>query len=422
MGDGGTKASGQRNATLARVTTSDVHYLARQPIFDKKMRVIGYELLQRSAPGESRDLDDEQMTLAVTAKALIGFGFDRLVGNALAFVNTPAGYLDADIYRVLPADRTVLEVLERVEVTPSVVKNLLRARDDGYQLALDDFQGGTAQEQLLGLVDIVKVDLMGLNPARLRAVFAMLKKKAPQARLLAEKVETAAELTLVKSLGAELFQGFFFATPTVMTASKVPADAMVLLELAGSLDGDDLDLQRVARVLSHEPRMTFRLLQLVNSASVGLAQRIDSVERATAMLGADQLRRLVLLLMMTTAGQGPDEVVNLAVVRAKMAETLAPVYNVNPATAFTTGMLSMSDVAFASPMETLVEQLPLSDAIREALVHRTGDLGRLLDDVVAYERGTIALEPTQRRMFVTAYASALAAANELRQAIATPGT
>lgn len=421
MGDGDTKASGQRNATLARVTTSDVHYLARQPIFDKKMRVIGYELLQRSAPGESRDLDDEQMTLAVTAKALIGFGFDRLVGNALAFVNTPAGYLDADIYRVLPADRTVLEVLERVEVTPSVVKNLLRARDDGYQLALDDFQGGTAQEQLLGLVDIVKVDLMGLNPARLRAVFAMLKKKAPQARLLAEKVETAAELTLVKSLGAELFQGFFFATPTVLTASKVPADAMVLLELAGSLDGDDLDLQRVARVLSHEPRMTFRLLQLVNSASVGLAQRIDSVERATAMLGADQLRRLVLLLMMTTAGQGPDEVVNLAVVRAKMAETLAPIYNVNPATAFTTGMLSMSDVAFSSPMETLVEQLPLSDAIREALVHRTGDLGRLLDDVVAYERGTIALEPAQRRMFVTAYASALAAANELRQAIATPG-
>lgn len=420
MGDGGTKGSGQRNATLARVTTSDVHYLARQPIFDKKMRVIGYELLQRSAPGESRDLDDEQMTLAVTAKALIGFGFDRLVGNALAFVNTPAGYLDADIYRVLPADRTVLEVLERVEVTPTVVKNVLRARDDGYQLALDDFQGGTAQEQLLGLVDIVKVDLMGLNPARLRAVFAMLKKKAPQARLLAEKVETAAELTLVKSLGAELFQGFFFATPTVMTASKVPADAMVLLELAGSLDGDDLDLQRVARVLSHEPRMTFRLLQLVNSASVGLAQRIDSVERATAMLGADQLRRLVLLLMMTTAGQGPDEVVNLAVVRAKMAETLAPVYNVNPATAFTTGMLSMSDVAFSSPMETLVEQLPLSDAIREALVHRSGDLGRLLDDVVAYERGTIALEPAQRRMFVTAYASALAAANELRQAIATP--
>ena len=137
------------------------------------------------------------------------------------------------------------------------------------------------------------------------------------------------------------------------------------------------------------------------------------------MLGADQLRRLVLLLMMATASQGPDEVVNLAIVRAKMAETLAPVYGVNPATAFTTGMLSMSDVAFQSPMETLVEQLPLSEVIRDALVHRTGDLGRLLNDVIAYERGTIELEPSQRHTFVAAYTAALAAPNQPRNAVGT---
>ena len=261
--------------TAARGGTSDVHYLARQPIFDKKMRVIGYELLQRTAPGERRDMDDEQMTMAVTAKALIGFGLDRLVGPALAFVNTPAGYLDGDVYRALPPDRTVLEVLERVEATPAVMKNMDKARGEGYQLALDDYQGGPEQEKLLGLVDIVKIDLMGLDAARLRAAFALAKRKAPQAKLLAEKVETARELALVKSLGAELFQGFFFATPTVLTTNKVPADAMVLLELAGALDGADLDLQRVARLVSYEPRMSFRLLQLVNSASIGLTHNIN---------------------------------------------------------------------------------------------------------------------------------------------------
>ncbi len=419
MPEGSRQVSARAVTTASPGGSSDVHYLARQPIFDRKMRVIGYELLQRTAPGESRDMDDEQMTMAVTAKALIGFGLDRLVGPALAFVNTPAGYLDGDVYRALPPDRTVLEVLERVEVTPSVIRNMEKAHTEGYQLALDDYQGGPEQEKLLGLVDIVKIDLIGLSPARLRTAFALARKKAPQARLLAEKVESAKELALVKSLGAELFQGFFFATPTILTATKVPADAMVLLELAGALDGADLDLQRVARLVSHEPRMSFRLLQLVNSASVGLARAIDSVERATAMLGADQLRRLVLLLMMATASQGPDEVVNLAIVRAKMAENLAPMYSVNPATAFTTGMLSMSDVAFQSPMETLVEQLPLSESIRDALVHRTGDLGRLLNDVIAYERGTIELEPNRRRTFVTAYAASLAAANDLRNAVGT---
>jgi EAL and modified HD-GYP domain-containing signal transduction protein len=418
----GQRAAGARRSASApwqgaAASAGTLAYLARQPIFDKRGAVVAYELLQRTAPGTAFDPDDERVTLAVTAKALLEFGLDRLVGPALAYVNTPAGFLTSQTYRLLPAERTVLEVLERAQVDGALVAAAQLARSEGYRLALDDYQGNPAFDPLLGHVDVVKVDLAGLTRAALRSVFERVRHRAPQATILAEKVETAAEHSLVRSLGAQLYQGFYFAKPTTLTTKEVPAHAPVLLQLAGALDGSDLDLHRVARVVAHEPRVSYRLLRLVNAASVGLTRSIDSVERAVTMIGAEQLRRLVLLLLVTTDAKGPDEIVNLAVLRAKMAETLAPHYGCEPAAAFTTGMLSMLDVAFGMPMHALLAELPLNDTIRDALVHGSGDLGALLADVESYERGPDISRPELAGAFVGAYATAATMANELRQTL-----
>ena len=392
-------------------------YLARQPIFDRRGAVVAYELLQRTAPGIGFDPDDERVTTTVAAKALVEFGLERLVGSSLAYVNTPAGFLRNGTYRVLPPERTVLEVLERVEVDGALMAAMHRARTDGYQLALDDYQGSAVFEPLLPHVDVVKIDIAGLTRSQVRSVFELVRSRAPKAQLLAEKVEDQRELALVRSLGADLFQGFYFAKPTTLTVRHVPAHAPVLLRLAGALDGADLDLRRVGRLVAHEPRISFRLLRLVNSASIGLSHEIDSVERATALLGADQVRRLVLLLMLTTDAKGPDEIANLAVLRAKMAEALAARYNAEPAAAFTTGMLSLLDVAFGMPMERLVGELPLSDAIGAALVSRAGPLGALLADVVAYEHGDAISRPDLAPAFVAAYSGAAATATHLRETL-----
>ena len=414
----GASALAASAASGAAPAPGSLTYLARQPIFDRRGAVVAYELLQRTAPGDGTDQDDDQMTLGVTAKALLEFGLDRLVGRALAYVNTPIGFLEGGVYRLLPAERTVLEILERARVDRALLAAMRRARAEGYKLALDDYQGDPAFEPVLAHVDVVKIDIEGLSKARQRAVFAHVREKAPNAVMLAEKVEDADQYTLVRSLGAQLFQGFYFAKPTVMTTRHTPGHAPVLLQLAGALDGPDLDMQRVARLVAHEPRVSYQLLRLVNSAAAGLSREIDSIERATAMLGADQLRRLVLLLVMATDSKGPDEIVNLAVLRAKMAETLAPAYGAEPAAAFTAGMLSMVDVAFQTPMADLVAELPISDAIRAALLDRSGRLGSLLADVIAYERGEPANRPHLATAFITAYADAAATANDLRRVLA----
>jgi EAL and modified HD-GYP domain-containing signal transduction protein len=411
------------HAAAARAATGVVDpgslvYIGRQPILDIAGRLVGYELLQRTAPGEAWAEDDEILTMTVTAKALVEFGLDRLVGTAAAYVNTPAGFLIDDMYRVFPPEQTVLEVLERVTVDDDLVAALKRARSAGYRLALDDYQGDPAFEPLLDHVDIVKVDIAGLSADARRRVFRYLQGRAPHARVVAEKVEDTTDVALTQSLGAHLFQGFFFAKPTVLTTAKTPSHATILFQLTQALEDPDMDMRHVSSLVAHEPRLSYQLLRLVNSASIGLTREVDSVERASTLLGADHLRRLVLLLIVALRSNGPDELVTMAVLRAKLCESLAKHYGAEPAPAFTTGMLSMIDVAFQRPMEELLAELPLRPEIRDALVHRTGALGALLTDVVAYERA----EPLSRDdlvvAFVDAYFEAAELANELTRSVA----
>ena len=390
-------------------------YLGRQPIFDRHGKVIGYELLQRAADtAEAPHIrDDEQTTMEVTAKALVDFGFENLVGTGLAFVNLPAANFIKGQYRPFPPRQTVLEVLERVPVTPALFDALHAARKAGYRLALDDYQGQAPLAPLIPLVDIVKVDVDGLSSARIVTITGQVRAANPKAQLLGEKVETPHQHAVLAELGFDLFQGYFFARPSVITTPELPAHATVLFRLARLLEAEDIELRQVARLVSQEPRISYRLLRMVNSAAVGLMQQVDSITRATTMLGSEQVRRVVLLFTLASARDDNDEVVKTAVVRGHMCEALASRYKVKPGPAFTAGLLSLIDVAFAMNMDDLIGQLPLSDAVKDALVGREGALGRLLSDVIDYERGRSRLPRADATLFVNAFTLAVSAAEEL---------
>jgi len=410
-------ATGATPRRRARPPTGLV-YLGRQPIFDRSGSVIGYELLQRVADTANAPSihDDEQTTMDVTAKALVDFGFENLVGAGLAFVNLPAANFIKSQYRPFPPRQTVLEVLERVPVTPELSHAMVVARKAGYRIALDDYQGQSPLDQLIPLVDIVKVDIDGMSTARIITITNQVRAANPKAQLLGEKVETPQQHAVLADLGFDLFQGYFFARPSVISTPELPAQTGVLLRLARLLESEDIDLRQVARLVSQEPRISYRLLRMVNSAAVGLVQQVDSMIRATTLLGSEQVRRIVLLFTMASARHDNDELVKTAVVRGNMCESLSDRYRVEPAAAFTVGLLSLIDVAFGMEMGELVGQLPLSDAVKAALVEREGALGRLLSDVIAYERGLLHLPRADAALFVRAFTAAVTAAEDVSSA------
>src|ERR1700749_3617157 len=138
--------------------------VARQAIFDRERRVYGYELLFRSSAGQN-EFDGTEGGLAtrqVLANSLLVIGLENLVGNKKAFVNFGRGPLLQGWHSSLPPENTVIELLETVEPDAEVVEACRKLREQGYQLALDDFVLRDGYECLLDVADLVKVEIGSL--------------------------------------------------------------------------------------------------------------------------------------------------------------------------------------------------------------------------------------------------------------------
>jgi len=115
-----------------------IRYLARQPILDLRGQVHGYELLFRMGP-ETAFRGDRETATRTTLDNTVMFGLEKLTAGLPAFVNCTSQSLTEDLVHVLPPSMTILEILEDVEPTPSLIEACVRLKRAGYRFALDDF-------------------------------------------------------------------------------------------------------------------------------------------------------------------------------------------------------------------------------------------------------------------------------------------
>lgn len=340
--------------------------MARQPIYDAAMQVHAYELLFRrgdTASAGNVDLADSASTLT---NAVVELGLEHLVGNRQAFVNIPYELLLSDCLQVLPPDRVVIELLETIEPTPEVIKAVMRLKDQGYTIALDDYVFEGDLDALINLADIIKVDVMGVDPAKVQKQVFKLRKMG--IRLLAEKVETHQMFRRCKAMGFELFQGYFFAKPELMRGKGAPA-GIAAMQLVTKLQDPDVRLSELEKLINTDLTLNYRLLKLVRSAYVGAGGSIESVGQALAFLGTRRTMALVSLLALSGMNDKPDELLITAMIRAKMCEMLATAAKLSPTEKyFTIGLLSVLDALMDQPMEDLLPELPLAKDINDALL------------------------------------------------------
>lgn len=204
-------------STDPRAAPADV-FLSRQPILDRRRRVIAYELLhRRGREDEAQVSDDGAATARVMRHMLRDLGVETVLGRCHGFINVDAEMLMSTRIEALPRERVVLELLETVEVDDALLSRCRALKARGFRLALDDFVTWHERyEPLLALADIVKVDILQLDPAALVQLVSRL--RLYPARLLAEKVENCAVARRCLQLGFDLFQGFYFARPAPLAA------------------------------------------------------------------------------------------------------------------------------------------------------------------------------------------------------------
>ncbi|NVN92621.1 MAG: HDOD domain-containing protein [Desulfuromonadales bacterium] len=370
------------------------HYLiGRQPILDRNEEVVAYELLFRSAasPGNASVCDASQATASVIVNALSGFGLEQILGGHKGFINMELDMLMSDSISILPKDHVVLELLETLKVTPELVDRCRLLKEEGFTLALDDHEFDPIYNDLYDIVEIIKVDLMASPVERLSS---MIDRFSPYPlKLLAEKVETRDQYLSCRDMGFELFQGYYFAKPSLMEKKRFDDAGAHLLKLM-RLMMDDAETDDIEHAFRQSPGLTYKLLLLVNSVSLGVRVKVQNVRHAIATLGRQQIKRWVqLCLFASTEAVGLENpLVEMAAVRAAFMEQLAlrlPRLQGNHEAAdqaFMTGILSLLETIYTISIDEVISSLHLSDEVRDALVDRSGIFGELLHLAELVER------------------------------------
>ena len=367
----------------------DEIYIARQPIYDAQLKVVAYELLFRSGKtiNEANVVDGDSATTNVIINAITEIGMDQLVGPHQAFINLTHNHILQMAEQPLPElkDRLVLEILEDIKAESSIVEAVTKLAHDGFTIALDDFIYDESLQPLVDISNIIKIDLMALDDGELEAY--VIKLADGKLKLLAEKVETQEEYDRCKELGFDYFQGYFFSKPQIIKGQSLPANKLAIMKLLAKLLDDESSTEEIAQTITQDITMSMRVLRYINSAQFGFSKEVDSIQQAIMMLGRTTIRNLANLVTMSQIENKPHELLIISMIRAKMAENIAQLVNSDKEVCFTTGLFSIIDTLMDNDMELLIEGLPLTENIRSALIRREGELGKILNCVLAYESG-----------------------------------
>lgn len=360
--------------------------LARQPIFNRKMQVVAYELLSRNSSFNWAIFDNgDSASSQVILHTFSDLSIEAVVGRHQAYINfTRTLLLSPPPFN---RDQLVIEVLENQLVDAEMLDSLKLLRQQGYIIALDDFVLSDSTRPLLAYADIVKLDVLQLSPVQLHTHLAELKPLG--LTLLAEKVETYEMLDFCKEAGFDLFQGYFLERPQIIKGRKIAESKQAVLRLLSVMHDPAVSINQVERLISQDPMLSYKLLRLVNSAAFALPRTIDSLRQAITLLGLDIIKNWVNLLAMANLGDKPVELSVAALTRARMCAVIAgAIHKENRQDAFfTVGLLSTLDAFMDLPLDSLLANISLSKELTEALLSHLGDEGKVLDIVEHYERG-----------------------------------
>jgi len=371
-------------------------FLGRQPILNAKGVLVAYELLFRSSATMNAAIIDDVQSAAVDVmiNALCDFGLQDVLGKQKGFINVNTEVLMTDTIELLPRKQVVIELLESIKISSDIVDRCADLKKMGFSLALDDFVYDRSYEPLFEVVDIVKIDALDTSQTELHRLVKHF--KGMPLTLLAEKVEDMDQFKLYEKLGFKLFQGYYFARPVILNRKRIDVSKFSLLSLLEQVMGD-AGAKELENTFKQSPELVYNLLRLVNSVAMGMRHKISSLKHAIAILGREQLKKWVQLLLFSHGSASPSKnpLLHMAIMRGRLMELLA---NLSPVTknatdvegmAFMTGVLSLLDTLLNMPMKEIIDQINLEKDVSEALLNFNGPLGTLLRLIIKLEKAEV---------------------------------
>jgi len=363
-------------------------YVARQPIFNKRKGIFGYELLFRDGLVNAfPDVDGDAATSRVLSASFLSNGIERITGHKKAFVNFTEKMIAESIPVMFPKKIIMVEILEDVEPTEAVMAACREMEKDGYTLVLDDFVFKPEIKPFLPLVRIVKFDFRASPIKKIKESIKGLSEYP--IKLLAEKIETHEEFQQARDLGFDYFQGYFFSKPEILKRRDISPSKITLLNIMSEANREEFRMRELEKFISRDLSINYKLMRYINSAYFGMFKRVSSVKQSIVLLGIREIRRFLSLIAMAQLISGkPDELIRTSLIRAKLCENMGKgKIGIDGSELFTLGLFSLIDAILDDEMGNIMDKLPLSENIKKALAGEEGYLADYLALALCYENG-----------------------------------
>jgi len=362
-------------------------FVGRQPIYTRDLDVYAYELMSHPVNQSDADnIDSDKATSQVIINAFMEIGIDKLVGNKIAFLTLTEHFLQSDYELPLPADRVILKIPAYVNITEEVIAGAKRLTEAGFKLALDNYLQHPSLQPLASMASIIDINIENLPAAEIRDHLKVLKKLHPI--ILADHVKTHDEYDTCREVGVDYIQGYFLNRPRIVSGESLDSNQMSIINLLSTLHNPETDTDTIVDVISKDVALSYKILQLMNSAFFSRSTKIESIQHATVMLGRKQLCTWASMMALSGMDDKPREQVRISMVRARSCELLAEKAGMKQTDSFfTVGMFSSLDLLMNRSLEELISPLPLADNITAALLNREGELGNALNCTLAQEEG-----------------------------------
>jgi c-di-GMP phosphodiesterase len=343
--------------------------IGRQPVFDAKGRLWGYEIFCIDSTGAGLDIPGRDTSINPEPCACASLQ-QILHGEKKIIIDFSIRGILAGLPYALPPVLGVIEVDEQVGREPSAVETLQRIKTDGYLISIRSFTGNPDWDALYRLANVLNLEAGQRGRDELDPVVAQARNY--DALLLASRVPDRKVLEVCKQLGFSLFHGSFFKSPEKMTVRKISSNEALRLNLLRLLEERDPDTNKLAKMIQSDATISYRLLAYLNSPVFGFSRKITSIRQAIILLGWANAKKWLRVLLLTDTSQTRDthELVMLSAQRGSFLSCVArdhDFWGFDSESLQLLGVFSLLDALLECPMSEIVSHLPIDSRMKAAL-------------------------------------------------------
>lgn len=371
--------------------TNGNKYVVRQPIKNLQGEVLGYEIRYT---GESGGYSGENGQDFMAADAIYNFltqTTDRSFSGTRNFMTFTVNLLMKHTPKLFRPTDLVIQVDDNVIIHPLAMRFVERYAAAGYKVAANEFQFLPRYVSNLDRFDYIKINFRTTTDSAIRNIVEMAHEMGKQC--IATNIDTEELYQKAHMMEVNAMEGRYVAEKMFTAVHSSSYLKSNFFRLLVAVTKDEPEVEEIEQIISMDATLTYTLLRIVNSAYFALRNRATEVHQAVTILGLTQLRQWIYLMGCTKENGDLDasneEMLKLSFTRGTFASELHKYVKRLPITrndAYLMGMFSTLHHLIAAPLEEILEEIPVAQEVKDALIHHEGICGQLYDLMLGYER------------------------------------